>query len=426
MRLNTVVSTLAGLLSFLAPSSAKRSVGPPARPDIRPSPFDAGRAIPFSPPRSEDRYCYVSPGSEEKRDDAPQILDAFDQCNDGGTIVFDGSYLIGSPLDLTFLKHVDIVITGEIHFDDSDIYYWAENSFKFAFQNQSTFWKIGGEDVNIYGDLTNDKSVIDGHGEPYWVESHINSTLLRPMLLAIDGLQGGTMSNLRMRNPPNWFNIIANSTDILISNMDLRATSENGTKISNADGWDTYRSDGVVIQDSYIINTDGKSTYLSVGQLKGFTNVVVQNLDCTGSHGISIGSLGQYKGETDIVENLYIYNITMANASDGARIKVWPGIESKFQDLLNGGGGLGHVRNVTYDVFHHHNNDRAITITQCYGQDNQTLCTEFPANLTIEDITMRNFDGVVSTKLDPQAGSLVCSAPDYFLRLASPINGPAD
>lgn len=110
------------------------------------------------------------------------------------------------------------------------------------------------------------------------------------------------------------------------------------------------------------------------------TNVVVQNLVCNGSHGISVGSLGQYKGETDIVENLYIYNISMSNASDGARIKVWPGIETAFQSLLNGGGGLGRVRNVTYDRFYHENNDNAITITQCYGQKNQTLCNEFPVS----------------------------------------------
>lgn len=70
----------------------------------------------------------------------------------------------------------------------------------------------------------------------------------------------------------------------------------------------------------------------------------------------------------------------MSNASDGARIKVWPGIETDFQDNLNGGGGLGYVRNVTYDMFYHENNDRAITITQCYGQKNQTLCNEFPVS----------------------------------------------
>ena len=104
----------------------------------------------------------------------------------------------------------------------------------------------------------------------------------------------------------------------------------------------------------------------------------MQNLACSGSHGISVGSLGQYEGEVDIVENLYIYNISMANASDGARIKVWPGVQSSFQALLNGGGGLGRVRNVTYDLFHHHNNDRAITITQCYGQKDANLCRKFP------------------------------------------------
>lgn len=126
------------------------------------------------------------------------------------------------------------------------------------------------------------------------------------------------------------------------------------------------------------------------------TNVVVQNLVCIGSHGVSIGSLGQYKGMVDIVENLMIYNISMTNASDGARIKVWPGVETQFQTLLNGGGGLGHVRNVhdplsqcvtsievltwqvTYDHFFNDGNDNAIQITQCYGQSNQTLCNEFP------------------------------------------------
>lgn len=35
--------------------------------------------------------------------------------------------------------------------------------------------------------------------------------------------------------------------------------SLNDVEIANSDGWDTYRSDRVVIQDSYIINTDGKN-----------------------------------------------------------------------------------------------------------------------------------------------------------------------
>ncbi|KAI8962504.1 glycoside hydrolase family 28 protein [Daldinia sp. FL1419] len=404
-----LVSPLVAVLALLAPASATGHSGIPSRPSVIPGPYNAGKAVPLSPPREEGRYCHVKQGCTTNRDDAQHILQALHECNDGGTVVFDKSYLIGSPLDLTFLKHIDIVITGSIAFDDSDVYYWEDHSFKYAFQNQSTFWKLGGEDVNIYGDLSLDegKSVIDGKGQAYWEEIQRNKALYRPMLFALDGMKGASMSNLRMRNPPNWFNIIANSSDIIVSNMDLRAESLNGVKIANSDGWDTYRSDRVVIQDSLIRNTDD-----CVSFKPNSTNVVVQNLECIGSHGISIGSIGQYVGQTDIVENLHIYNISMTNASDFARIKVWPGIQTNFQTHLVGGGGSGYVRNVTYDLLHSIDNDRAITITQCYGQSNKTLCNEFPANLTIEDITMKNIYGTTSTKLDPQAGSLVCSAPD--------------
>lgn len=411
MRLNTLFAALTALASSplcAALRNRHSSLALPKRPVIIPAPYGTGQEFPPSPPRDQDRYCYVEPGTNgTSRDDAPAIFRAFQDCNGGGTIVLDQTYLVGSPLDLTFLEHVDVVITGEIAFDDSDVYYWAANSFKYAFQNMSSFWKFGGEDINIYGDLSNNRSMINGRGQAFWEELSRNSTLLRPQLFVLEGGKGVTMSNLRMRNAPNWFNMIANSTDVIISNMDLVAKSTGGVKIANSDGWDTYRSERVVIQDSVIINTDD-----CVSFKPNSTNIIVQNLDCTGSHGISVGSLGQYKGETDIVEDLYIYNISMANASDAARIKVWPGVETAFQDLLNGGGGLGRVRNVTYDTFYHDNNDRAITITQCYGQKNQTLCNEFPANLTISDITMRNFWGTVSSKYDPKAGSLVCSAAD--------------
>lgn len=146
-----------------------------------------------------------------------------------------------------------------------------------------------------------------------------------------------------------------------------------GKKIPNSDGWDTLQSDRIVIQDSTVINTDD-----CVSFKPNSTNIVVQNMQCSGSHGISVGSLGQYKGVVDIVENLYIYNTTMDNAGDAARIKIWPSLESKFQDNLNGGGGLGWVKNVTYDLFYQTNISHAITITQCYGQRSHALCMEYP------------------------------------------------
>lgn len=75
------------------------------------------------------------------------------------------------------------------------------------------------------------------------------------------------------------------------------------------------------------------------------TNILVSNLWCNGSHGVSVGSLGQvcyplhlpdttayaetlrmqYAGETDIVANVTVFNVSMNNAQNGARIKVFGG-----------------------------------------------------------------------------------------------------
>lgn len=193
----------------------------PKRPHVVAAPYGTGKAFPHSPPRSTKDLCYVKPTKGKKKDDSPRILKAFKKCNKGGTIVLDKNYTIASPLDLTWLSHVDVVITGEIHFK-SDPYYWAENSFKYDFQNMSSFWKIGGKDINIYGDLSNDQSVLDGHGQDYWKEYVTNKTvsanmmqgsgmrlicavwqLMRPILLTIEDAHGLTMSNMRMRNSPN-------------------------------------------------------------------------------------------------------------------------------------------------------------------------------------------------------------------------------
>lgn len=43
------------------------------------------------------------------------------------------------------------------------------------------------------------------------------------------------------------------------------------------------------------------------------TNIFVQNLWCNNTHGVSMGSIGQYSGVEDIIENAYIENVTLLN-----------------------------------------------------------------------------------------------------------------
>lgn len=100
----------------------------------------------------------------------------------------------------------------------------------------------------------------------------------------------------------------------------------------------------------------------------------------------------------------------MFNASDGARIKVWPGSPAELSGDLQGGGGSGFVQNITYEDIAITNVDYAIEVTQCYGQTNLTLCNEYPSNVTISDVTISNVHGTTSTKYEPVTGYVVCSS----------------
>lgn len=109
--------------------------------------------------------------------------------------------------------------------------------------------------------------------------------------------------------------------------------------------------------------------------------------------------------------SLQVYNISMFNASDMARIKVWPNAPSALSGDLQGGGGTGRVNNITYDTMTVSNVDYAVEITQCYGQSNLTLCNEYPSPLTISNVEIKNLKGVTSKKYNPYSGYVVCSSP---------------
>jgi galacturan 1,4-alpha-galacturonidase len=395
MQLPTILGVAATAFTGLAQA---RDFVP--RPDIQAGPVQPYKPFPASTPRT--KTCFVKPSCTKGRDDAPKILAAMHECNNGGTIVLDGEYTVNTPMDLRFLKHADIALTGTLNFTD-DVDHWLPLLFLYDYQFAAAQWVIGGEDVNIYGAGT---GTLNGNGQKWYDRFDTNRTLVRPILLVTDGLHGGSITGLKMRNSAKWHNLIANSSDVLISDFDLYSRSTSDYEAKNLDGWDTYRSDNIVIQNSWIDHDDD-----CVSFKPNSTNIIVQGLTCFGSHGISVGSLGQYPKSYDIVENVYIYNNTLHGAADSARIKVWPGAETDYQPDLGGGGGAGFVRNITYDGFYGTNNDNAIKIDQCYGEKNATRCAEFPSKMFIGDITFKNF--VISTNKQnaPRGGDLICSGP---------------
>ena len=78
------------------------------RPKISCHPKHPHTPPPSPPPRT--KVCYVKSHNDGATDDAPYILSALHECNNGGHVVFKEGvkYYIATAMDLTFLNHIDL------------------------------------------------------------------------------------------------------------------------------------------------------------------------------------------------------------------------------------------------------------------------------------------------------------------------------
>ncbi|KAF9078463.1 pectin lyase fold/virulence factor [Rhodocollybia butyracea] len=314
-------------------------------------------------------------------DDAPQFLAAAANC--GTVTIPEGTTLnISTRLNMTGMSNLKIDLEGTIFFNP-DIPYWTGNAFFLPFQNQVTFWLLGGNNIELSGGGT-----LDGAGQAWYDAFAHNSTLLRPIILMLNEATNAVVENIRMINSPEYFNFVNECENVTYSNINLSAVSTSDNFIANTDGWDIYRSNNVTIKDSVINNGDD-----CVSFKPNSTNILVSNLNCNGSHGISVGSLGEFEGVFDIVQNVLAMH--MANAENGARIKAFAG----------SGVGSGIVQNVTYQNFFVSNVDSPVVIDQCY-ETTTAACEEFPSNVIIQDVFFNNVFGTGSSS---SVATLDCS-----------------
>lgn len=206
---------------------------------------------------ARNRTCIVESHGDGETDDSEFIKAAVDSCNPDGHVIFPStqSYFIGNPLDLTHLERVDLDIQAFIKFSDNMTYWRDGHTYDMDYQNATTYFKIGGSDVNVYGG-----GVIDGSGQKWWDWYPEHKKDRRPVLLMTDDMHGGTISDISLNNSPMWTNFVANSTDVTFTNISIWAVSNNEFFEKNTDGWDIYRSDRITIQNSSVTNGDGKSS----------------------------------------------------------------------------------------------------------------------------------------------------------------------
>ncbi|THY03267.1 pectin lyase-like protein [Aureobasidium pullulans] len=184
-----------------------------------------------------------------------------------------------------------------------------------------------------------------------------------------------------------------NALNIAYSNLNMSAVSTSKNLPKNTDGFDIGASTYVTLTDITVLNDDDCVAFKPGSN---FTTVI--GITCTGSHGLSVGSLG--KSNADSVSNIYVSDATMISSSKAVGIKTYP---------MGNGHGISTVTNVTYTNIKVQNSDYAIQIQSCYGEDG-TYCETNGNNAVLKGIVFENFFGTTSKKYSPTTANLNCGA----------------
>ncbi|KAJ7847819.1 pectin lyase fold/virulence factor [Mycena olivaceomarginata] len=351
--------------------------------------------------------CTISPLGVG-HDDTDQVLAAIAQCGHGGnTVLQDGVYNITRKMtwDLVDAK---VDLHGSLSFAPN-IQFWlnANNTYRVVFiQSQASWFVITGSDFEVDAHNTGG---IQGNGQPWW--NFFTTTPRadgdgRPISLTLFQAVRGVIRNFAIQAPPFWCNCIAESQSVVYDGMLNTNPAFAGQNIvPNTDGIDTYRSDNISMFNWDI--TCGDDCLAIKGNS---TNIVAQNVTCRGGNGIAFGSLGQYANLTDIVENVFMENLTMTRISSTVQPNMQNGVYFKSWDATingapptGGGGGMGFTTNVTLRNVVLDRVNRPTTITQTNGAKSGDL----PSKYKFENVHYENWSG---TALTNELVALECSS----------------
>jgi len=276
-----------------------------------------------------------------------------------------------------------------------NITYWQNNYFYHPFQASISFWKWGGKDIKIFGNGT-----LNGNGQA-WYDGFAgreildpNNTYYRPILFYAENATNLHIEGITFTGSPCWTNFLVTSKNVVYNNVIIDNVSTDENLPKNTDGWDSYNVDGLTVRNAWVnIGDDCFSPKPNT------SNILVENIYCNGTHGISMGSIGQYPGVKDIIENAWIENVTMLNAQNGARLKSWAGPNV----------GYGYIKNITYKNFYNYNVDWPIVLDACYFNVNTTTCAAYPSRVDIIDVLFQNVTGSSSGANGREVARLVCS-----------------
>ncbi|KAL9530891.1 Alpha-L-rhamnosidase [Sphaerulina musiva] len=320
------------------------------------------------PPYSHDEpwpersiTCHIPAGNDPKGDDAPAIIKAFHDCRENGHIIFENAtYYIGTKMNTTGLKDVTVELRGTMLWN-TDIPYWLANSMPIGFQNQTAAWHLGGENLHFYG---NGHGTLHGNGQVWYDYNKGESNLHgRPHSILITNTKNAVIEGLNFLQPQMWAMTVARSEKVLLQDIYVNATSADGNRNFrsnvNTDGVDTVYTNNITFLRWTVDNGDD-----SISMKQNSTNIYISNCTFYNGQALAMGSIGQYPGQIEVIENVTATDIRCVNTGYAGRVKSWTGKNKGFPP--NGGGaGKGWARNITFTNFTLEDVNLAWAISQC-------------------------------------------------------------
>lgn len=136
----------------------------------------------------------------------------------------------------------------------------------------------------------------------------------RPILFYAENTTNLDVSGIHLKDSPCWNNFIVGSKNIHYQDVVVTALSNNGSIIpKNTDFMNTMNTSTVKIERTWV-NIDDDC----FSPKPNSSDLYVNTMYCNGTHGQSMGSLGQYQGEVSNVFDVHIENVWMMNGDVSA------------------------------------------------------------------------------------------------------------
>lgn len=148
---------------------------------------------------------------------------------------------INSPMKITGLSNVEVEITGTLLWS-TDVEYWLANSMPMGYQNQSTAFIFGGDQIHIYGKGV---GTFNGNGQVWYDRfADVSNKAGRPHQITFNGLTNSVIEGLNFLQPQMWTSTLIHSSKVLLQDIYVNSTNANGGPNLNTDGSNTiYASD---------------------------------------------------------------------------------------------------------------------------------------------------------------------------------------